>query len=263
VDGTFGSRGVARVDMGANDFLNGVALASNGSFYGAGTKDINGTSDFAAAQFTANGVLGTGWTGGKAFANWGSSSSAWAVHVRDDGQVVVAGCSGSGIDWLQYGPGSSTAVTGGTVDFPGTNDCALAVRFVGTSQLLVAGYVNLNGDQNIVLARFLTVPSAVSAAGDAPPTPPGLGLRAPFPNPVTQRCSITFDLPRSGLVQVSLHDVTGRLVRTLANGVLAAGPHHFDWDRTDDDRRRVAAGVYYLRIDGGNERARATVVVVN
>jgi hypothetical protein len=250
--------------MGGNDFLNALATAPNGSFYGVGGRDVGGGfSTFSAAHYQSNGLLATDWPAGKVFVNYGSSSSAWAVDVRDDGQVAVAGCFGSGIGWVQYAAGSSTVVASGSVDLPGEGECAYAVRFVGSSQLLVAGYQDLNGNQDIALARFLTVPSAVSDAGQAPGPSASIQLRAPFPNPLRQRSAITFDLPQSVPVQLSLHDVTGRLVRRIADETLAAGPHQFVWDGTDENGRQVADGMYFVRLDAGRERARATVVVLH
>jgi hypothetical protein len=249
--------------MGGNDYLYGLAVAPNGSFYGAGVRDIGGVSDFAAAQYQSNGLLGSGWPGGKAFVSWGPTSGAFAVDVRDDGQIAIAGCAGGGIRWAQYGPSSASAVTAGVLDLGGADECAYAVKFVGTNKLLVAGTQTWNGDRNLALARFETTPDATVDVGDPVATPGALRLRAPFPNPLVQRCAMAFDLPRSGPVRLSLHDVAGRLVRTIAEGTLAAGPHHFDWDRIDEHGRRVAAGVYFVRLEAGSERARAKVVVLD
>jgi flagellar hook assembly protein FlgD len=49
-----------------------------------------------------------------------------------------------------------------------------------------------------------------------------------------------------------IFDLSGRLVRTLIQQSLPAGPHFATWDRTDDRGQRVPGGVYFaqLRVAG-------------
>jgi len=59
----------------------------------------------------------------------------------------------------------------------------------------------------------------------------------------------------AGPAEVSLYDVRGRLVRTIARGDYAAGYHTAIWDGRDQRGRRVAAGVYFLKARcAGQER---------
>jgi flagellar basal-body rod modification protein FlgD len=44
-------------------------------------------------------------------------------------------------------------------------------------------------------------------------------------------------------------DLSGRIVRTLANGARPAGEGTLTWNGTDDAGRRVAAGIYVVRLD--------------
>lgn len=43
---------------------------------------------------------------------------------------------------------------------------------------------------------------------------------------------------------MAVHDVRGRLVRSLPAGSLDAGPHTLAWDGWDDSGRAVASGAY-------------------
>ena len=49
-------------------------------------------------------------------------------------------------------------------------------------------------------------------------------------------------------VEAKLYDVSGRLVRTLAERNFPAGEHHLTWDGRDDDGRLLARGVYFARV---------------
>jgi len=57
--------------------------------------------------------------------------------------------------------------------------------------------------------------------------------------------------------ELSLFDVSGRLVRRLDSGVFESGYRSVTWDGRDAHGRRVAAGLYFLRTrsDLGYERS--------
>ncbi len=64
-----------------------------------------------------------------------------------------------------------------------------------------------------------------------------------------------------GPAGVTLHDVAGRRVRTIARGLYAAGYEHASWDGRDEAGERVASGVYFLRLESsGNARTLKLVV---
>ncbi len=45
-----------------------------------------------------------------------------------------------------------------------------------------------------------------------------------------------------------IYDLAGREVRRLADRAFAAGPHELRWDGADDQGRRLARGVYFVRL---------------
>jgi flagellar hook assembly protein FlgD len=68
-------------------------------------------------------------------------------------------------------------------------------------------------------------------------------------------------LDRTTDVRLVLHDVSGRLVRTLVEGTRSAGVHRVEWDGRDDGGRRLAAGVYLARLEGAGEVRTRKVVL--
>ena len=46
----------------------------------------------------------------------------------------------------------------------------------------------------------------------------------------------------------AVFDVSGRLVRTLADGTLEAGVHELLWNGDDDQGASAAAGIYFVRM---------------
>jgi photosystem II stability/assembly factor-like uncharacterized protein len=91
----------------------------------------------------------------------------------------------------------------------------------------------------------------------------GAELLQSSPNPVVSNTRIGFTLPRDGRARLTVFDVAGRRVRTLADGEWTAGRHEVPWDGTDDGGRRVPAGNYRYRLElpGGEQLTRGMVVV--
>ena len=74
------------------------------------------------------------------------------------------------------------------------------------------------------------------------------------PNPVTSQASCNLDLPYTARVLMQVCDVSGRVVKTLVDGDLAAGRHAITWNPAEAGCRRLANGVYYLRLNTGTEQ---------
>jgi len=90
----------------------------------------------------------------------------------------------------------------------------------------------------------------------------GLQLGTIFPNPFNPQVSIEFTLGEAAPVLAQVYDVHGRLVRTLANEILAAGAHAVTWDSRDETGRPQSTGTYLLRLtSGGSERTSKLLLV--
>ena len=60
---------------------------------------------------------------------------------------------------------------------------------------------------------------------------------------------VHFGLANGDRVKIRMYDVTGRLVRTLADRSFAAGEYDLSWDGSDDSGSQVARGVYFARVE--------------
>lgn len=273
VDNTFGTNGHTVVDMGGNDYLYALAIAPNGWIYAAGSTDAGGHNKFAMLQCDPNGnppgLCGLScnhWPQGKAYHDPGGAQSAvaFALDIRSDGQILAAGCTPTYWDWVQLGPTSTTTVASGLVGFPGGNSCATSARFWGNDRVVLAGYGPFEDDGNMLLARFTTVPNSNVGVEEASlPVAGAVSFQPPWPNPAVRSTTFAFDLRQEGPVRLTLCDVAGRRVRTLADGALPAGRHTFLWDVNDDDGRRVADGIYFAALEAAGERHGVRVVVAH
>jgi hypothetical protein len=80
------------------------------------------------------------------------------------------------------------------------------------------------------------------------------------PNPSLGSVSISYSLAQESPVSLRVYNVAGRLVRTLVSGTGEAGPHDIVWDARDDHGVRVAAGVYFYRMNAGSWQSQRKVV---
>lgn len=80
------------------------------------------------------------------------------------------------------------------------------------------------------------------------------------PNPFESEIRISFALPSPAPVEITIHDISGRKVRTLVTGTLPAGAHETKWTGEDDRAERVAPGIYFTRACcGGRELTKKIV----
>jgi len=76
-------------------------------------------------------------------------------------------------------------------------------------------------------------------------------LLPPSPNPFRSRTQVTFLLDEPGFAEVSVYDVAGRHLATLAEGAFPEGETRVAWDGAGADGARVPAGVYFVRLAAG------------
>ncbi len=82
------------------------------------------------------------------------------------------------------------------------------------------------------------------------------------PNPVSHSTQIRYSLPVAQHVTLRVYDLTGALVSTLVNGDLKAGEYKTTWNGCDKQGTRVAAGVYFYRLDTKNYQATNKLILV-
>lgn len=84
------------------------------------------------------------------------------------------------------------------------------------------------------------------------PMPTTYKLYNNYPNPFNPSTNISFDIPQSGNVTLSVYNALGQLVKTLISEELSSGRHNFVWDGTDDANNVVASGIYLYKLTAGS-----------
>ncbi len=106
----------------------------------------------------------------------------------------------------------------------------------------------LQSDLTVNLSATVTGTGAIGV-GD-PPLVQVTILGANHPNPFRAGGTrIAFSLAHDAHVRLSVFDVQGRRIRTLADGNLPRGEYDLGWNGRTDDGREVTPGVYFYRLE--------------
>lgn len=178
--------------------------------------------------------------GSVATLTWSAGAGVLAVDVdlsRDGGltwEALAQGLQASSFAWLVTGPPTGAAV--------------LRVRDAFHPALA-----------SMTLLPLTLEPAAL-AVGDALPL--RAALSPAWPCPAHGATSVRLSLPQSATARVTVCDLSGRLVATLAQGVLPAGRHALQWDGRDASGDMAAPGLYFVRADAGLFHAQQRVVEI-
>jgi hypothetical protein len=159
---------------------------------------------------------------------YGDSLPVSVVVVDEDGdQTTYVWRLNGGV--VQSGAGSSYLYPGGA---PGATDTILVVA----------------ADEELADSLVWTIYNDASAgAGNDVAS-----LRAPTltagPTPFGPSLEILVALPEAGRAELSVYDLSGRRIATLADEERGAGPFVRTWNGRNDSGAEVAAGVYFVRL---------------
>ena len=78
--------------------------------------------------------------------------------------------------------------------------------------------------------------------------PEQFSLYQNFPNPFNPATTISYALPKSGHIELTIYNLLGQKVRTLVNTYQPAGQFQVQWDGRDAQGNPVASGVYVYKL---------------
>jgi len=94
------------------------------------------------------------------------------------------------------------------------------------------------------------------------PLPPEFRLEENRPNPFEGGTVFAYALPARAHVAFTVHDASGRRVKTLVDRVEKAGRYHLAWDGCDDRGTRLPAGVYFARCRADENESQRRIVLL-
>jgi hypothetical protein len=151
------------------------------------------------------------------------------------------------------GPVSIGSVNG-TLSFPASTQRGAVYRFNGEGWDRLDSYWQ-SGRMFAPVADGGIYAYGTATGVSSPELPAVLTLAGNSPNPFGSETVISFSLPSTGRTSVLVYDVTGRVVRTLADGDMSAASHSLVWDGRDDSGNPVGAGIYFCRLEASGQSA--------
>ncbi|MBD3289244.1 T9SS type A sorting domain-containing protein [candidate division KSB1 bacterium] len=73
-----------------------------------------------------------------------------------------------------------------------------------------------------------------------------------YPNPFNPITTISYSLPQSGHVELSIYNVKGEKVNKLVDEYQKSGKYDFQWNARDWNGTEVSSGIYYVQIKALN-----------
>lgn len=117
-------------------------------------------------------------------------------------------------------------------------------------------------DSNIVIPDSIGIYTSGNGSGisEAVQQDP-LGLSV-YPNPFSDKQTITYTLPASGTVTIKIINLMGTEVKTIVNTYQTKGTHFLTWDGTNDDGGQLNSGYYFCTIQSGDYAATQKIAFI-
>jgi hypothetical protein len=97
---------------------------------------------------------------------------------------------------------------------------------------------------------------------DGADLPEVFALHQNYPNPFNPTTTLKYDLPEDAMVNITIYDMMGRVVKTMVNSEQNAGFKSVRWNATNDNGSPASAGLYLYTIQAGEFRQTKKMVLL-
>ncbi len=216
----------------------------------------NADIDVYAQQFSAEGI-----------AQWAPDGVALSTGMNEqsDPTIVTDGVGGAIVTWQDLRSETNFDLYAQRISNAGDLqwDVGVPVCTASNSQLdpvmisdgvggAIVAWEDHRGGHTDVYARRIGSDGGPTSLR---PTPgyPRLSIHTSYPNPFGMATLIGFELGSDSDADISVFDVRGRKVRSLARGPVRKGTHQVSFDGMDDQNQQLPSGVYFCRLTAAGE----------
>ena len=115
-------------------------------------------------------------------------------------------------------------------------------------QDLIIPNVQVAQGEDIILNIPLVLTNVANDDNTQSPEPADFGLTN-YPNPFNPTTTISFIIPYTGDIKLSVLNIKGQRVKGLYSGLISKGHHCIVWSGLDDRGTVVSSGVYFVRVE--------------
>ena len=120
-------------------------------------------------------------------------------------------------------------------------------------------YVNPNID---LFSYLLVQDSVTSIKYENTKVPDKFELMQNFPNPFNPTTTIKFKLGIQSRINLSVYNVLGKEIKTLAEATLSAGEYTYSWDGKDNEGNSLPGGIYFIQMKAQSFRKTIKAVLL-
>ena len=174
-----------------------------------------------------------------------------------DAECVANYCGGCWADYYLDGNQINCDLSMDCVDLTGINfglcTMALGIGWVNDNCETVSGCDWVADSVDYTAAFFNSMDDCIEACFLASndvinQLPHAFNVYNNYPNPFNPVTTLRYDLPEDALVNITIYDIMGRIVRTLINSQQNAGFKSIQWNATNDAGSPLSAGLYLYKI---------------
>ena len=178
-----------------------------------------------------------------------------------DAECVANYCGGCWADYYLDGEQINCDLSMDCVDLTGIDfglcTMALGIGWVNDNCETVSGCDWVADSVDYTAAFFNSMDDCIEACflasnDEINQLPHAFNLYNNYPNPFNPVTTLRYDLPEDALVNITIYDIMGRIVRTLINSQQNAGFKSIQWNATNDAGSPLSAGLYLYKIQADN-----------
>ena len=174
-----------------------------------------------------------------------------------DAECVANYCGGCWADYYLDGEQINCDLSRDCVDLTGSDfglcTMALGIGWVNDNCETVSGCDWVADSVDYTAAFFNSMDDCIEACflasnDEINQLPHAFNLYNNYPNPFNPVTTLRYDLPEDALVNITIYNIMGRIVRTLINSQQNAGFKSIQWNATNDAGSPLSAGLYLYKI---------------
>jgi parallel beta-helix repeat protein len=154
--------------------------------------------------------------------------------IRNKDPLFVTASIDAGVADFQLQQ-KSPAINAGSVQYAPETDFTGGARVVGDG-------IDLGAFESPYLTQ-------IEKSGIAPQSYAVLSL---YPNPFNSSTNVSFSVPQTDMVRVSVFDSRGRRIRTLMHTLVGSDQQTIQWNGRDDQNVQVASGLYFVHLNAAS-----------